>query len=97
MIDDFSRDVRCAVRTLRRAPLFTATAVVSLALGIGANTLVFSVVNALVLKPLPALRTASRHRSVARSSGGAGARRQTIHHGDFGRLVSLVAATAAIA
>ena len=65
MIDDFSRDVRCAVRTLRRAPLFTATALVSLALGIGANTLVFSVVNALVLKPLPALR-ANRTRRVKR-------------------------------
>jgi predicted permease len=53
MIDDFWRDVCYAVRTLRRSPLFTTTAVVSLALGVGVNTLVFSVVNVLVLKPLP--------------------------------------------
>ena len=51
--DDARRDVQYAVRTLGRAPAFTAVAVITLALGIGATTAIFSVANATLLRPLP--------------------------------------------
>jgi predicted permease len=53
LLEDFARDLRYSLRTLARSPGFTAVAVITLALGIGANTAIFTIVRDLVFSPRP--------------------------------------------
>src|SRR5690348_4618290 len=52
-METWLQDIAHTVRLLRRSPAFAAAAILSLAIGIGANTAVFSVANAVLLRPLP--------------------------------------------
>jgi predicted permease len=63
LFDELRQDVTYGTRTLRKAPGFTATVVITLALGIGVNTTIFSLTDAVLFKPLPGIR--DPHRLIA--------------------------------
>src|SRR6188508_2410810 len=72
MFDSWLQDVRYAARLLRRNPIFTATAALSLAIGIGANTTIFTIANALLFKPPAGVTEPNRLVDVGRSQDGQG-------------------------
>src|SRR2546425_1310240 len=72
MLDGMARDIRYAARLLRRNPLFALTAVLSLAIGIGANTTIFTIANALLFKPPAGVVDPNRLVDVGRSQNGQG-------------------------
>src|SRR5207253_3963192 len=62
IVDTLWRDVRFGARTLRKSPGFTAVVVLTLALGIGANTAIFTLIDAVMLKSLPVPNPAQLYR-----------------------------------
>ncbi len=72
MIEGVVRPVRYASRLLLRSPLFTATAILSLSLGIGANTAIFTAANALLLAPTAGIREMDRVVDLGRTVDGTG-------------------------
>ncbi|HKG91157.1 MAG TPA: ABC transporter permease [Gemmatimonadaceae bacterium] len=67
MLQGWRQDLRYGVRALARGPLFAATAVISLAIGIGANTAIFSVASGLLLRPRPGIVDPARVVDVGRA------------------------------
>ena len=67
MLDTWVQDARFAIRLLRKTPLFTLTAVLSLAVGVGANSTIFSIASAMLLRPMPGLSAPDRLLDIGRS------------------------------
>ena len=72
MFETAWQDVRYGFRLLQRSPLFTLTAALSLAIGIGANATIFSIASALLVRPLPGLAEPARLVDVGRTQNGKG-------------------------
>jgi len=72
MLDSWLSDIRHAARLLRRNPLFALTAALSLAIGIGANTTIFTIASALLFKPPAGVVPPDRLVDVGRSQDGQG-------------------------
>ena len=73
MLETAWQDMRYGLRLLRRSPLFALTAIASLAIGIGANTTIFSIASALLLRPLPGVFEPRRLVDIGRTQDGDGA------------------------
>jgi predicted permease len=71
-MDGFLIDVRFALRQIRRRPVFTVVAALSLAVGVGANTAIFSAVTALLLRPVPGVADHQRVVELGRTTRGRG-------------------------
>lgn len=72
MLESFVQDARHAMRGFARGPVFALTAILSLAIGVGATTAIFSLVNALLLSPPPGIGEPDRLVSVGRTNDGSG-------------------------
>ena len=91
MMDVFWRDVRFAVRSLLRSPAFTAIAVLTLAIGIGANTAIFSVVYSVLLRPL-AYAKPEQLLSIRAAYSGTGAQDITVSQPEYNDILKGVSA-----
>jgi putative ABC transport system permease protein len=82
LLDDLAQDLRYAGRTLRAAPAFTAAAILTLSLGIGATTAIFSAIDGAMLKPLP-FRDADRVIALFQTDRAKGTSRDDVAPGNF--------------
>lgn len=71
-MDTFRHDLSYALRSLRKRPLFALVAITSLAVGVGANTAIFSVANTFFLQPIPGVEAMDRTVELGRTTGGRG-------------------------
>src|SRR5258708_3377506 len=82
MLENLIDDLTFAIRTLRKSPVFAVTAALTLALGIGASTAIFSVTNAVLLRPLP-YSSPDRLALISRDNRRSSARNYLFSNADF--------------